>query len=63
MGGSEEPEEGDYDEVADMSIECSPARVGEVEEFGEGLDDHDIGRAGSEAGIVFVAHDLEKRCQ
>ena len=61
--GPEEPEEGDYDEVADVGVGGAPAGVGEVEELGEGFDDHDVRGVGAAARVVFVAHGLEKRRQ
>ena len=63
LGGSQEPEEGDDDEVDDVGVEGSMLRVVEVEGVNEPSQDGDVGWAGSACGVVVALEGFEERSE
>ena len=61
FGGSEEPVEGDDDQVYDVGVEHTPGGVGGVEGSPQGSDDSEICGVGSSGWVVFVSQGFEKR--
>ena len=60
FGGTEEPEEGDNDEVADVAVEGPEFGVTQVEGGVEIADDRDVDRVDSVGGFILVSHGLRK---
>ena len=59
-GWSQEPVEGDDDEVEGVLVEDSFFRVVEVDGFWDSWEDGDVGRVGFGLGVVFVSERLEE---
>ena len=60
LGRSQQPEEGDNDEVNDVLVEDSVSGMLEIKGILEGAQDGDIDRVGSGLRIVFSSHGTEE---
>ena len=60
LGGAQEPEVGNDDEVDDMGVEGPPLGVLEVQAVEQGFDDADVGGVGTSTWVVFVAEGSEE---
>ena len=63
LGRSQEPEEGDDDEVDDVGVEGSILRVIDIEGVDEPSQDGDVGWVGSACGVVVALEGLEERSE
>ena len=63
LGWSQEPEEGDDDEIDDVSIEGSILRVVDIQGVDESSQDGDVGWVGSTCGFVVAFKGFEERSE